>query len=99
MVLHTVWSPSISHPLKHYLFQSLRLEEKREHNTGVLEVQGIVWGGNLCMKGQLGVAPAFLGRQRKWVSRENRSEEPTRSMTARIEDLRTTPEWSSSRRS
>lgn len=44
MVLHTVWSPSISHPLKHYLFQSLRLEEKREHNTGVLEVQGIVWG-------------------------------------------------------
>lgn len=99
MVLHTVWSPSISHPLKHYLFQSLRLEEKREHNTGVLEVKGIVWGGNLCMKGQLGVAPAFLGRQRKWVSRENRSEEPTRSMTARIEDLRTTPEWSSSRRS
>lgn len=47
MVLHTVWSPSISHPLKHYLFQSLSLEEKREHNTGVLEVQGLVWGGSM----------------------------------------------------
>lgn len=96
MVLHTVWSPSISHPLKHYLFQSLRLEEKREHNTGVLEVQGMVWGESMNER-ELGVAPAFLRKQ--WVRRENRSEEPTRPMTARTEDLRITPEWSSSRRS
>ena len=60
MVLHTVRSPSISHPLNHYLFQSLRLEEKREHNTGVLEVQGIVWGESM-HEGTVTGGPCFSG--------------------------------------
>lgn len=47
MLASVVSDLRFSHPLKHYLFQSLRLEEKREHDTGVLEVQGIVWGESM----------------------------------------------------